>query len=381
MTSDALALTEWILTIGRMAGPQGLVDQLGPRLRAEGVSVMRIRLGMRTTHPLTAALSYIWECVPGPSFLPEAPHGLETRAAYVGSPMDTVHRTMRPLRRRLLEPLGDTDHEVLHELKEQGATDYYALPLEFVQNRRGIMIFVGDDAKGFCDADIALFDAIARATAPVAEAQANYHLATAIATSYLGTRTGQRVLDGQITRGDIETIRAAILVSDIRGWTALNASRPAAEALAVANRYFEVMSDAVENNNGEILKFMGDGVLALFPSDGSPTGEIEACREAVAAAHAARGIAVLAELTVGFGVGIHVGEVLYGNVGARERLDFTILGQSVNIAARVEAFCGPLDQPVLVSDAVARGIGAGMTHVATEPLKGVDTPMALYAPS
>ena len=182
-------------------------------------------------------------------------------------------------------------------------------------------------------------------------------------------------------RGDIEAIEGAILFSDIRGWTALNATRPATEALEVANRYFEVISDAVENNGGEILKFMGDGVLALFPSDGTADGQVSACRQSVAAAHAAHGIAALAELPVPFGIGIHFGEVLYGNVGARARLDFTILGQAVNIASRVEAFCGRLDQSVLISETVADALGPGPVPISTEPIKGLDTPMRLFAPA
>ncbi|MEL6883480.1 MAG: adenylate/guanylate cyclase domain-containing protein [Pseudomonadota bacterium] len=380
--SRADSLVHWILTKGRMLGLQGLVDGLGPRLRDAGVPVMRVRLGMRTTHPLIAAVSHIWEREDTATVPPiAAPHGIEGRQSYIGSPMQQIAPGKKPFRRVLTGELTDDDHLILHELRAHGATDYYGRPALFATGSFAIVIFVSDGPDGFSDTDIAVLDTVSEVLAPVTEAYGNHHLATAIATSYLGSRTGQRVLDGQITRGDIDTIEAAILFSDIRGWTALNATRPATEALDIANRYFEVLSDAVDNNNGEILKFMGDGVLALFPSDGTAAGRVEACRQALSAAHAAQGIAALADLPVPFGIGIHYGEVLYGNVGARERIDFTILGQAVNIAARVEALCGRLDETVLLSDPVAHLAGVPTRRVSIETLKGVTAPMPLHAPA
>ena len=380
---DAAPFIDWILTTGRLQGLQTLTDELGPRLRAAGIPLMRLRLGMRTTHPLVAAVSYIWD--PGGNEAEDkaqlrAPHGIETRSTYIGSPMEIISTSQAPYRRRLDDTLGPDDHLILHELKERGATDWYGRPMRFATGSFGIIIFVGD-GTGFSTDDITLLDTLSEVLAPIVEARRHDHLATAIATSYLGPRTGQRVLDGEITRGDISQIEAAILFSDIRGWTALNATQSAETVLDVANRYFEVMSDAIDSNGGEILKFMGDGVLALFPSDGSKAGQVDACRQALSAAHAALGIAALAGLPVPFGTGIHFGKLLYGNVGARERLDFTVLGQSVNIASRVEAFCGRLNEPVLLSDTVAQLAGMPTRHVGTETLKGVDTPMRLHAPA
>jgi len=242
------------------------------------------------------------------------------------------------------------------------------------------VIFVADGPAGLNEVHIATFDKLAAALAPVVEAHGNYQLATAIAESYFGVRTGKRVLDGQITRGDIETVEAAILFSDIRGWTALNATRSAKEALNIANRYFEIISDAVDGHDGEILKFMGDGCLALFPSDGTDAGRRTACKQAMAAAKAAHDIAAGVDLPIPFGIGVHFGEVLYGNVGAHTRIDFTVLGQAVNIAARVEACCGKFAQAVLLSDPVAEMAAVPVRHVATEHLKGLFEAMPLFAP-
>ncbi|MEX0367302.1 MAG: adenylate/guanylate cyclase domain-containing protein [Ruegeria sp.] len=379
---DATPFIDWILNTARLQGLQTLTDELGPRLRAAGIPLMRLRIGMRTTHPLIAAVSYIWD--PDGDDAEDkaqlrAPHGIEMRSTYIGSPMEIISTEQAPYRRRLDDTLGPEDHLILHELKARGASDWYGRPMRFATGSFGIIIFVAD-GPGFSADDMVLMDRLADVLAPVVEARRHDHLATAIATSYLGPRTGQRVLDGQITRGDIETTEAAILFSDIRGWTALNATQSPDTVLDVANRYFEVMSDAIDNNSGEILKFMGDGVLAFFPSDGTDSGKIAACRQAISAAHAALGIAALGDLPVPFGTGIHYGALLYGNVGARERIDFTVLGQSVNIASRVEAFCSRLDRTVLVSEDVARVVDLPLEHVATETLKGLDQPMSLYSP-
>ena len=371
----------WILTKGRARGLRQLINDLGPRLRQSGVPLMRLRFGMRATHPLSVAFSYIWEHDGAPVAETTAPHGLETRAAYVGSPMEILDRQRIPYRKSLRDPLTEADHGILHELQMRGATDYLGLPVHFIEGIGGILIFVCDGPEGFTPEHIELFGAIADALAPVAEAHSNYRFARAIATSYLGPRTGQRVLDGQITRGDIETIKAAVLFGDIRGWTALNATRPAQEALEVANRYFDVMSEAVDRHEGEILKFTGDGVLAVFPADGTDVGRARACVQALSAAQAAHQIAQQAELPVPFGVGIHYGAVLYGNVGAKERLDFTVLGQAVNIAARIEAFCGRLAAPILVSDDVAQVVATPLRPVASKEIKGVSDPMLLHTPA
>ncbi|WP_223428896.1 adenylate/guanylate cyclase domain-containing protein [Tateyamaria pelophila] len=378
---DAAPHIEWILKTGRMLTLQGLIDGLGARLLEDGVPLMRLRLSMRTTHPLTAALSVFWEARSAPLVQITAPHGLETRPAYTGSPMAEIARTRAPFRRRLDASLSAQDHVSLHELRDRGATDYYGLPFVFAMSSSGMCIFTSDGPAGFSEPQIKGFDAMAPVLAPVIEVHNNYQLATAIATSYLGARTGQRVLDGQITRGDIETIEAAVLISDIRGWTAINATRPARDALDLANRYFEVISDAVDKHDGEILKFLGDGVLALFPTDGTPEGRTKACQRAVAAARSARDISAQSDMGADFGIGIHFGEVLYGNVGARARIDFTVLGQAVNIAARIEALTGQLGHAVLISDAVAQTVNQPVSLVGTEPLKGLTEPMRVYTPA
>ncbi|NNJ73953.1 MAG: adenylate/guanylate cyclase domain-containing protein, partial [Anderseniella sp.] len=204
-----------------------------------------------------------------------------------------------------------------------------------------------------------------------AEVFSTRRVSLAVAEAYLGPRTGRRVLDGQITRGDIDSINSAIMVSDIRDWTGLSNRMAAKDALALANEYFEIIAQAVESNGGEILKLIGDGVLAVFPLDEQHKSSPAACRNALSAARQALQTTDRSP-DLHFGIGLHFGEVLYGNIGSTTRIDFTVLGQAVNITARIEGFCSRLEIPLLFSREFADQTGEAGRVVANETLKGYD---------
>jgi adenylate cyclase len=237
-----------------------------------------------------------------------------------------------------------------------------------------ILVVATDRADGFAEIDLDQFSKVASVLAPVVEVLALKRLSRAVAEAYLGARTGRRVLDGQITRGHIETINAAILVSDIRDWTGLNDRLGSEAALALANRYFETIAEAVEASQGEILKFIGDGVLAVFPT-GESLDAADVCENALNAARQALLAAREADppLDLRFGIGLHVGEVLYGNIGSPTRIDFTVLGQAVNVASRIEGLCAELDRPVLFSQEFADRLDVPSEPVASATLKGRNT--------
>ena len=223
--------------------------------------------------------------------------------------------------------------------------------MKYTDQAYGILIFVTDFSDGFNDADIMHFSKIAAILAPITESYRPRQIALAVAEPYLGPRTGRKVLDGQITRGHIENISAAIFMSDIRDWTGLSNRLPADEAIALANRYFELIAESVETNSGEILKFIGDGVLAIFPADDENCSAQEACNNAFIAAKKALQIAAHSKPSLGldFGIGLHFGEVLYGNIGSKSRIDFTVSGKAVNTTARIESLCSKFERPLLFS--------------------------------
>ena len=168
------------------------------------------------------------------------------------------------------------------------------------------------------------------------------------------------------------------MFSDIRGWTAINTSLPPTDTVAIANRYFDLLTDAVAANDGEVLKLMGDGILAIFPEEGTS----DACARTLAAARSAHAAAMSdTDFDATFGIAMHVGDVLYGNVGSENRLDFTVLGAAVNFAARLESLCPKYDQGILYSRAFADHLETPSQRIATESLKGLDQPQEVFAPA
>jgi adenylate cyclase len=212
---------------------------------------------------------------------------------------------------------------------------------------------------------------------------AAYLLARAVADAYIGPRSGRRVLDGRIRRGDVESLRAAIWFSDLRGWSRLANTLPAADAVALANGYFERVEAAVVEAGGEILKLIGDAVLAIFPVEAAgpdkPGDDAAACRAALEAARDAQARSA-ADGGAAFGIGLHVGELVYGNVGTPTRLDFTVMGQAVNLAARLEGLTKTLGRPVIVSEALARAAGAPCADLGEHAVAGWDRPVRVFAP-
>ena len=365
-------IIKWLLDEGRLLGDVDItVSQLGHKLQACGAPLWRLRLSMRTLHPLIAAFSSVWERDAERTERIETPHGLEGRSGYIGSPLEIINRTGTAFRKRLAGELTSSDHDVLHNLKARGGTDYFGLPVRYSNGTVANLVFTSDTADGFTETDIEKFSEIASVLAPIAEVFSTKRIALAVAEAYLGPRTGRRVLDGQITRGHIDSINAAIMVSDIRDWTGLSSRMPAGDALTLANEYFEIIARAIEANSGEILKLIGDGVLAIFPSDEQNDSSRTACRNALTAARQALQSTDRSP-DLRFGIGLHFGEVLYGNIGSTTRIDFTVLGQAVNIAARIEGFCSQLEEPLLFSREFAGQTGETGRVVANETLKGYD---------
>lgn len=375
MTWNHDEVTGWLLREGPgMPNLEAVTYALADKLTEVGLPLWRFRLAMRTTHPLVTAISTIWERETGPQEVFVSPHGLEQRSAFAGSPMQQITATRAPLHRDL-STLTPEDHIAFHELRERGATDYFGVPLIYGDHMSGIMIAVTDAPEGFSQHDRDGLLQVSLIVSPLVEVRRLAVLSKAVATAYLGPLTGERVLGGDITRGHVDHLDAAILVSDLRGWTRLNADRPVEDTVAIANSYFEILDTAVRDHDGEILKFMGDGVLAVFPVS---SDRASAARNALKAAEEA-----LSHQTpeIQFGIGLHIGNVLYGNTGSERRLDFTVMGAAVNLAARIEALCSETEHALLMSSDMA-DLVAGATHpIGTFDLKGLPGPTSVFAPS
>jgi adenylate cyclase len=295
-----------------------------------------------------------------------------------------VDETERPFRRRLDETCSDMP--LLEELRQVGATEYIMYPLPFLnRTRTAVISFATQRPRGFDPTTLNELEFAVNLLSPYFERYILRRIAIDLLDTYVGPHTGQRILDGQVDRGAAERIDAAIWFADLRGFTLLSEQSPIPEVLDHLNAWFGTIGEVLEAHGGEVLKFMGDAVLAIFPTS---VGQDRAtsCRNALKAAeefgcrteaeNVLRRLSGAAPLF--HGLALHVGEVAYGNVGAARRLDFTVIGPAVNRASRLLSLSKLLDQEVLVSDDLAREIDQPLVDLGCHNLRGVDGPQRVF---
>jgi adenylate cyclase len=371
---DTLA---WLFSKGRfIVKPAEFIEALGRQLIQDGVPVWRVRFSCRTIHPLMAGWSVIWSTDMAQAEIMPARHEFRQLDSYIGSPLAKVVSTGTTYRKNLAELDETVDHRVLFELKEQGATDYLALPVTLSDRSLSTLTLVSDDNDGFTETHIHALERMALYMSPVLEVMVVRHIANAVINTYVGHRTGERVMEGQIRRGDGENISAAIWFCDLRDFTPLTETLQPQALLSLLNSYFEILSAAVVARGGEVLRFIGDAMLIVFPVTGEVSTQ-RACENAIEAAR--QGIADMQDFNnnqvdspqLRFGIGLHIGEVIYGNVGAPDRLDFTVMGPAVNRTARLEGLTKTLGVPLLMSSTFVSSIAADTVSLGYQRMKGV----------
>ncbi|MGE0658587.1 MAG: adenylate/guanylate cyclase domain-containing protein [Reyranellaceae bacterium] len=368
---------DWLTREGRLLGDLRLVvEQLCDRLQAAGAPLWRVYVGLQTLHPQLRAMAFVWTRGRSAQRI-ERRHGIELTPAFVGSPIEEVRRTLKPVRYRL-DGLTATHHGVLHEVRADGGTDYLATPMPFSRGETPVVTLATDAPQGFSDADLAKFFRVLDHLAPIAEAQVMYRIAVNLMETYLGRHTGRRILDGLVRRGDGETMRAVLWFCDMRNFTGLSETLPADRVLAMLNEYFDVLDAALRPRGGEILRFIGDAILAIFPvSDAMFLPQ--ACTNAVRAAEDAVrriGEANVGRLTRGepeirFGIGLHMGTFTYGNIGTADRLDFTVIGPAVNRCVRLEELSKSLGVTIVTSAEFNANCPNTMLSLGFHTLRGI----------
>ncbi|NEU14087.1 adenylate/guanylate cyclase domain-containing protein [Methylobacterium sp. BTF04] len=354
------------------------------RVAEAGVPVARATVYLRTHHPLWLGTRILWRTGLKEAETTNFDYGIVDTSQFKHSPAAEIHAGADEVRQRLDEADHQGNgHALYDELRGEGLTDYVAWPLLFTLGKRHIVTFAADRAGGFAEDELAMLAALVPALAVVSEVRHKNRLTRLLLDTYVGPHASELILNGATRRGSGVTVEAAILVIDLRGFTEISELWPRDDVIALLNDYFDAISLPIERHGGEILKFMGDGLLAIFHLD-TPA----ACTAAQAAAweaHAAmlafneqRSAAGLRRL--GYGIGVNVGAVMYGNIGSRTRLDFTIIGPAVNVAARLESLTKVLDVTVLFSGAfVARSQdGHRLARLGTFPLRGVGDPLEVY---
>jgi adenylate cyclase len=298
-----------------------------------------------------------------------------------------IYETHKRVRQRL-DNLPEDAHRAYTELAEDGFTDYVALPVFFGEVAEpGAAIIISTKRNGgFTDQDIESFRQIRDYLAPVLEVHALRHISRSLMNTYVGKRTSEKVLAGMIKRGDADRINAALWFSDLRNFTQITETLPADQVLEMLNEYFEFVAAAVGARGGEILRFIGDAMLIVFPIDNNMCAQT-ACNAAIdAAIDAYNTLATLNHQRrrhnkpeIEFGVGLNVGEVIYGNVGAPDRLDFTVMGPAVNRTARLESLTKEFDCNILFSKDFAEMIETPSQFLGNHDMKGIAQPQAVYA--
>ena len=282
------------------------------------------------------------------------------------------------------------DFGILKELQAEGGTDYVAMPIMFSDGTINVVTLSSDRPGGFGTGDLGHVYEILAVLGSLYEALAMRRTASDLLETYLGQHAGARVLKGTVKRGDGENILAVIWFCDLRESTPLARQMSRQQFLDLLNEYFDCMAGSVLRHGGQVLRFIGDAALAIFPiaGDGGDRAADEARdRALVAGRDAAEGIASVNEARrrdgkpeIRFGIGLHVGEVTYGNIGTPSRLEFTVIGEAANYAARVEAQCKDLGEPIVVSAEFARSGAGRFRSLGRHTMKGVEELQELFAP-
>ncbi|HEV2171443.1 MAG TPA: adenylate/guanylate cyclase domain-containing protein [Candidatus Binatus sp.] len=384
----AAHVVDWMMRDGRhVTHMREFGDEMCRRIVAADIPLWRAFCSVGTLHPQIAATAYVWRRNTPGAVRFTADHSFGNAPEFTTSPIAEVQRTGVMIRRRLHDPACPLDYPALSEFKSEGGTDYAAMPMLCSSGQINSITWLTDRDGGFTDDEVAGLASIAEALAIIVELQATRRIARHLMDTYVGHRTGERVLSGAITRGSGEAIRAVVWLCDLRGFTTLTDSQPRERVIAMLNDYFEAMVEAVAAEEGEALKFMGDGMLAIFEL-GANEDPADRCGAALRAARTAtEKIAVrnrerraAGEPEIHFGLALHLGDVSYGNIGAPTRLDFTVIGPAVNHAARIEKVGAELGHPVVTSASFAAASPEKLESLGRHALRGVSEPQEVFAP-
>jgi adenylate cyclase len=369
-------LCTWLMgEAGVAADVSEVLEGFGRRLLGAGLPLARASTHIQSLHSERTGTGRVWRPDGG---IVEQHYGFdpEVEKAYQVSPIRTVHDTRKPL--ELWPQVDILDYGVLPDLKAEGVEHYVLVPLLFSDGSVQAASFATKRAGGFLPEDLALIDSLLPLYTQVLELKTARRELSEMLSIYVGREPGNRILAGQVRRGDVSTLSAAILFADLRGFTKLSNELDDTALVGVLNRYFDCFVPPVAAQGGEVLKFIGDALLAIFPQ---PEGEAPVAEPRVRALAAAEeGLANMTRWNVEersgleplrAGVALHLGRVAYGNVGSVERQDFTVIGRDVNLVSRLASISSRLGRhPLLASQAFVKGLNRPNQALGTFRMKG-----------
>ena len=369
-------LTEWLIDGARSAvNSPRMMEEICERMVQAGLPLWRVGVFIRTLHPDIFGRNFIWR--PDEEVeIGTVDFDILDTPGFINSPLALVFTQGKEVRGRLDE-LQSGRFPIFADLDAEGVTDYIALPLMFIDGSIHASSWTTKQSGGFSDEQMSALRSLIPPLVRVIEIVSLRRTAALLLDTYVGNRAGARILGGQIRRGHTDTMDAAIWLSDLRGFTALSDRLPAETVVDILNRYFDCQVHAIRNHGGEVLKFMGDGLLAVFPIDEYVGDVRQVCSHVLEAARESRASVEDMQYAIGetverfrFGVALHVGKILYGNIGGGNRLDFTCIGPAVNLAARLEKMASRLNRTIVASAGFAGICSGGWAELGEFPIAG-----------
>jgi adenylate cyclase len=379
-------VVDWLLNGTR---DQRFIDNLFAemcvRLQRSGMPLKRASLHIEINHPQWIGARIVWADGLREAELTRVDYDVRRRSEYIDSPVNEIHDGAAEVREYLeRDPSLGRKHAIYDEMRANHLTDYVAWPMYHTLGKRHVVAFATDRSGGFDTVQIGGLQQLLPVLALVSEIRIKNRLARTLLETYVGSHAGELILAGNTRRGSGTTVRAAIMICDLRDFTGISDSWPRDDVIELLNGYFEAISEPVARHGGEILKFIGDGLLAIFP-----LSEPAACANLLhAVAEARQAMIALNQKNsethrapLNYGVGVHVGDVMYGNIGSRTRLDFTVIGPAVNMASRLETLTKQLGKPVLLSRAFADFVEGEfeLERVGEHTVRGFNDPIELFA--
>jgi adenylate cyclase len=376
-------LTDWLIREGRfLPDNSALFEQFCERVAAADIPLDRATLHLRALHPDYRGVARIWRRGK-PLEVRFMDHGIEKTATYLDSPVRAVTEAGERLDWRL-DRGGPMPFPLLDELREEGYSHYVIAPFVYATGLVNAMSWATARPGGFGEDALRFLDDVLPALSVIVEQKAMRRFVTHMLTTYVGAEAGRLILDGQVRRGDVRSIAAALMLIDLRDFSLLSDSMEPRAVIGMLNEYFDCVIPPVHEHGGEVVEIMGDGVLAIFHQMPGASAA-EACRAALAAAQEA--LAALAERNrrdepgvpvLQAGIALHYGTVSYGNIGAGDRLDFTVIGPDVNLTSRIEQFCRELDRSLIMSQPFAERLDRPVWELGSFALRGFSKMQRLF---
>jgi len=381
---DLQKVTDWLIDGARSAAsPPQMMAETCERLVQAGLPLWRVGVFVRTLHPDIFGRGFFWR--PGAEVVvTAADFDIQDSPEFKNSPLAILYDSGQEVRYRLDDPASKR-FPFLDDMRAESVTDYIALPLRFTDDSTHASSWTTRQPGGFSDEQLNGLRSLVPPLARVVEIINLRRTASILLDTYVGNRAGERILGGQIRRGHTDTMHAAIWLSDLRGFTALSDRLPAETVVDILNRYFDCQVSAIRTHGGEVLKFMGDGLLAVFPIAEQDGNIQQVCSRVLEAARESRASVEAMHYPIGetlerfrFGVALHVGRILFGNIGGGNRLDFTCIGPAVNLAARLEKIAGRLNRTIVASAGFAGICAGGWADLGEFPISGFSKAERVY---